>query len=86
MCHWIPKNLSPLTVIKVIIYAREVNITTCKIGIFQLPVSFLETATVERHWSAKIKNTIKPTDVATVNSFSPDDSTFAVLSELSNVF
>jgi len=54
-------------------------------GIFHPPVSFRDTATVERHCSAKIKNTIRPIDVATVKSFSPVASILAVLNEFSNV-
>ena len=54
-------------------------------GIFHPPVSLRDTATVERHCRAKIKNTISPMEVAKVKSFSPVASIFAFLSELSNV-
>ena len=59
--------------------ANDVNITTCRTGIRHPPVSFLETAIVEMHCSAKMKKTISPAIVAVVNNFSPELSTLAFL-------
>jgi hypothetical protein len=74
-------NLKPFTVMKVIRYARDENINNCKAGMRQLPVSLRETAIVETHCKAKIKNTINPIIVEDVKRLRPELSTLAFFIE-----